>query len=206
MNLTGSAGSIATSPIGNMTERMGHLQQGASTESWLNAGVFLEAWSEIGRQREYHEYNWTVKVDPDTVFLPHRLRTHLANLFATCGDSGSGCYVANCPSEGFHLFGALEVISTSAVSQYIAGMASCRSALEWFGMGEDSFLQECLGFLGVSAVQDNNVIADTSCALRTGSQVPSCSSFSAVAFHPFQHEDEFLDCLYMAGQIHALPE
>mmetsp|Transcript_78672 Transcript_78672/g.202630 ORF Transcript_78672/g.202630 Transcript_78672/m.202630 type:complete len:999 (+) Transcript_78672:99-3095(+) len=44
----------------------------------LNTGVFNRLWTEVIRQGRYRYHDWVVKVDPDAVFFPERLREMLA--------------------------------------------------------------------------------------------------------------------------------
>jgi len=44
----------------------------------LNTGVFNRLWTEVIRQGRYRHHDWVVKVDPDAVFFPERLRQMLA--------------------------------------------------------------------------------------------------------------------------------
>lgn len=42
--------------------------------SALNAPVFHQVWQQVFKEGTYRRHDWTVKLDPDTVFLPDRLR------------------------------------------------------------------------------------------------------------------------------------
>lgn len=43
----------------------------------MNTGVFNRVWAEVVRLGRYRRFGWTVKVDPDAVFFPERLRNVL---------------------------------------------------------------------------------------------------------------------------------
>jgi len=56
--------------------RLGHgFKDGETTSSWLNTLVFIKAWQLVKWDGRYQKHDWTVKVDPDAVFFPERLRT-----------------------------------------------------------------------------------------------------------------------------------
>merc|ERR1711920_1167422 len=50
-----------------------HFQKRKETGAWVNTGMFKQIWKAIGEKGTYKNFDWTVKVDPDAVFLPHRL-------------------------------------------------------------------------------------------------------------------------------------
>merc|ERR1719166_870958 len=53
-----------------------HAKQG-SLEGILNTRIFMNAWDYLDRDGRFRNYDWVVKVDPDAVFFPSRLREHL---------------------------------------------------------------------------------------------------------------------------------
>merc|ERR1719203_729203 len=65
--------------------------------SWLNTENFLLAWNQIIDERRFLCYDWTVKVDPDVVFFPGRLRAHLQKLAS--GGGAAPLYIKNCPMD-----------------------------------------------------------------------------------------------------------
>lgn len=44
----------------------------------LNTEVFIRVWRTVIKMGKYKDFDWIVKLDPDTVFFPHRLRELLA--------------------------------------------------------------------------------------------------------------------------------
>jgi hypothetical protein len=151
-----------------------------------NTEVFLNAWSAIQEHGEFTNLDWTVKVDPDAVVIPDRLRSHLSQ------HSGA-VYVKNCNKypgapEWPMMFGALEALSREAVKTYFEGAERCRNELAWQDWGEDVFLSHCLDLLGVGNVGDYNIIGDDRC---DGSW---CSDGSRAAFHPFKDTGAWEAC------------
>jgi len=54
--------------------------------------LLSSAWDVIGQDAKYQNHDWTVRVDPDTVLLPGRLRVHMKE--KTFRDASQ--YVVNC--------------------------------------------------------------------------------------------------------------
>jgi len=75
-----------------------------------NALLFMHLWDAVNAAGTYKLLDWTVKVDPDAVLLPDRLRYHLKPR------TGQKVFVRNCnafPASGDFpmMYGSLEVIS-----------------------------------------------------------------------------------------------
>jgi hypothetical protein len=151
-----------------------------------NTKLFINAWSAIAQQGLGREQDFTVKVDPDAVLLPDRLRQHLRPA------RGYMVYVRNCnkfpDSPNFPMmFGAIEILSRSALAAYFNGMARCESKLLWQSWGEDLYLGRCLIYLGVRTGDDFKVMVDGLCDKGSYGHTPvqiSCVNNVAAAFHP----------------------
>merc|ERR1712045_730488 len=74
--------------------------------SWVNWGIFYQVWLKIREVGKWETTDYTVKVDPDAVFVPGRLRNYLAS---KKGDSPHGVYYENCKNVQYGFFGNLEV-------------------------------------------------------------------------------------------------
>jgi len=80
---------------------------GGSWNSFVNTDVFVTMWKQVRDNGNYRHYDWTVKVDPDTVFMPDRLRWHLAQQRVP---ADMPVYIKN--AHGVEEFlGAIEVVS-----------------------------------------------------------------------------------------------
>merc|ERR1711920_1208916 len=110
---------------------------GTSTH-FLNTDVFVRAWAKIREEGKYRDHDWVVKVDPDAVFFPSRLRKHVADISKDAYPEGA--YILNCHyTDGkYWFFGALEVISRQAVETYYAGSERCMKELDRGVLGEDT--------------------------------------------------------------------
>jgi hypothetical protein len=155
-------------------------------ETILNANVFMRVWDAVLLDGRYGRHDWVVKVDPDTVFFPDRLKQHLLTLSSS--SKAKGMYFLNCKKTlGF--FGALEVISRSAVETYFKSKALCRESLPWERMGEDFWMHGCLGFVGVEKEIDYDLLSDSYC-----DEQPSPCVSNKVAFHPFKTALSYSKC------------
>jgi len=149
-----------------------------------NTQLFMNVWDAIKTRGRYTQFDWTVKVDPDAVIVPDRLRVHLKP------HTGGKSYIVNCdkPTMTPMMFGSLEALSKGAVQAYFAGAARCHNELQWGGWGEDFFMGKCLDLLGVAKVNDFQLISDGVCK-----QV-NCFDATAAAFHPFKSVGAWLEC------------
>lgn len=169
-----------------------NLQAEAGTkEHILNTEIFLKAWEQVQADGLYMQHDWIVKVDPDAVFFPQRLRDRLVRIAPS--DSGASLYLLNCKLS-FGFFGALEVISRVALMTFYDGLERCKNFLPWRSFGEDMFLQKCLNFLEVAQHADFGLLADAYC----GEQPSPCIS-GKVAFHPFKNVETYLKCVHEAS-------
>mmetsp|Transcript_3806 Transcript_3806/g.12122 ORF Transcript_3806/g.12122 Transcript_3806/m.12122 type:complete len:435 (+) Transcript_3806:72-1376(+) len=155
-------------------------------EHILNTEIFLQAWENVRKEGRYKQYEWVVKVDPDAVFFPDRLRKRLDS---EVQEGGSVLYFLNC-QVSFGLFGALEVFSRKAMEAFYAGLPRCKSEVSWKDVGEDLFMRQCMDHLGVDHAKDYELLADGYCNTQ-----PSPCSSGQVAFHPFKNVEIYLQCV-----------
>jgi len=170
--------------IGNLVSTKVFQPVKNTTTAKTNTEVFMSAWLALREDDRWQTHDWTIKVDPDAVLLPERLRTHLSV------HGSSRVFVTNCNHYRYlpqvtepELFGAVEAYSREAVSAFFQGHSSCRD----YPM-EDYWMQRCLERLGVKAVADLKLISDGRC------EGVNCSDPFAAAFHPFKGADEWAEC------------
>jgi len=165
---------------------------GTTTNSWLNTWIFMQAWKVVHKETTAIQHDWTVKVDPDAVFFPERLRFHVAD--HTPAGGGASLYFMNCNREfggqhtGAKLFGSLEVFSRKALKAYMTGAGKCEEELDWKGWGEDYFMSHCMDHLGVGRVEDFGMLSDKRCWWT------ECTDTWKVSFHDFKDEDSYFEC------------
>mmetsp|Transcript_25104 Transcript_25104/g.83727 ORF Transcript_25104/g.83727 Transcript_25104/m.83727 type:complete len:501 (+) Transcript_25104:78-1580(+) len=156
--------------------------KGALTATWVNTEAFVEAWGVIVHMPEPWKNDWMVKVDPDAVFFPVRLKVHLQEHAVQDADSGAGVFLKNCMTVGdLQLYGSLEVISHKALGALSDRKTRCDGA-DNARMGEDMWLQKCLQTLGGVGLDATGILRDRYCPVG-GSK--DCA-FGAAAFHPYK--------------------
>jgi len=171
----------------------------------MNLGIFREVWKEVLKDGTFWLYDWTVKVDPDTVFFPSRLRPVLHGYKKEIEVHQHGLYLNNCR---FGLHGALEVFSSAAVQALADGWQRCEEHFRrlcsgdcrW---GEDIFVDQCMSeVLLIRREYNKGLLIDESCGPPKNWQ--SCQE-EVIAFHPFASSRKFMNCLNGVGQAgHSL--
>jgi hypothetical protein len=151
------------------------------------AVMFKHAWDAVIKDGRFRTADWTVKVDPDTVFFPRRLCEHLTDLDAP---SENRLFVTICgrylgPPK---MFGGLEVFTRTAVEAYAWGMDRCRLELAYMKMPEDEFMQKCLELLGVSSIFDEHLLGDERC------WPTSCTNITRAAYHAYADVGKYMAC------------
>jgi hypothetical protein len=163
----------------------------------LNTNIFLTIWTKVVSEGLYLEHDWTVKVDPDAVFAPARLR----GILQSYKEVGNGVYLNNCK---YGLHGPVEVLSRRAVQAWSQGWPWCQAHFRerchgdclW---GEDMFMDQCLSkVLGVTRQNDFRLLAEDHCDPPSGWQ--SCTDSSMAAFHPFKTLSGYQHCLQNTGK------
>jgi hypothetical protein len=174
-----------------------HCEKGGEFGTALNTGIFLRIWKKVIEECNWRLHDWTVKVDPDTVFFPQKLRQVLLSRHT---EQDGGVYLNNC-KLGMH--GPIEVFSRNAVRVFWQShqrcidyfYSACRGPCAW---GEDMFIDQCLSkVLQVSRDFDGDMLQESNCNPSNGWK--SCSNPHTVAFHPFKSVGEYSQC-FSAGQ------
>jgi len=157
-----------------------------------NTDVFLNVWKQVKKNKQYLEYDWTVKVDPDAVLVPDRLRAHIRALNPPAFrpiylknnaiDKGLG-------NNGF--LGAVEVFSKQAVQIYLDNWKGCKQS---FGLNasEDGFFKGCMDALGVGFMLDSQMF-------NPDKSPGACSQQDKAAFHPLKQSDQWECCWDIIG-------
>jgi len=177
---------------------------------YVNTPIFYQVWKAIRDHGTYQGYDYTVKVDPATVFIPSRLTSWLVTQVQT----ERGNYWETCKNvqEGF--FGNLEVFNLKAITVLLTNVEDCKLTLCWrntpdcagdwkFGpWGEDLFAQKCMDRHGVAKLTNFNLTISGTCpANRPPDQkqnqdfVPSCFGANTAAVHPFKTTEKYFGCL-----------
>lgn len=158
--------------------------------TFYNTPIFIKIWQHVVLDRRIHSIDWVVKVDPDAVLLPVRLRAflvHHGDDFLETAANNAGIFVNNCK---FGLHGPFELISRRALEVYAQYRKICESD-EKRPPQEDVYLQKCLVKLGVKQVDDFDLMVEDHCEPPTGWE--DCRSDHAV-FHPFKTRESYSEC------------
>jgi len=158
----------------------------------LNTEIFYRVWKKVFEDGIWRLSAWSVKVDPDAVFLAPRLREHVKH-----SEPDADVYLNNC-DQGLH--GPVEVIARGGMRRFDKGLARCRKELEeeWTWTGEDVFLRHCLGLLKVNRVDDFGLLSETHCFYENPPE-DGCVS-GKVSFHPFKDPESYFRCLRQAAK------
>jgi len=166
----------------------------------LNSDIFVRVWEKVFSLRSFQSYEWTVKVDPDAVFLPDRLRQHVSRYLYLSRTSpalypGDRVFLNNC-KDGLH--GPIEVVSRGGMEVFSEGIHRCRRHLqhEFATYGEDVFLRHCLKLLEVSRGDDFGLLTEVACDPFPSQPMPCISG--KVSFHPLKSPEAYFECLGQA--------
>lgn len=174
----------------------------------LNTDVFVKVWHAVVQEGKFKKFDWTIKVDPDTVFFPSRLRdlltkppmSDLLHGPVPCDSCDAelqrAMYLNNCQ---FGLHGPLEVLSRGAVVALVSGLQRC-NALRQLPWGEAWFLDHCLPQLGVRREHQRALLDEERCG-----QHPEPCEAPRVAFHPFKAWNGFQACHEHAKKAGSWP-
>jgi len=173
-----------TELIESSASASGRRLRSGSSATRLSVERFLRVWDAVEQDGRYRKCEWTVKVDPDTVFFPGRLQAYLQKHTTP---EGASLYVLNC-EKPLALYGSLEVLSRRAAEAFLENKGSCQAQLPWQAWAEDYFLRHCLDRLGVNHVNGFSLLGDQRC------KQSSCTDTSKVALNGFQGGSDWLHC------------
>jgi len=163
----------------------------------LNTGVFLRFWDRVLEDKKAWKHDWIVKVDPDTMWMPVRLRALLRTTQGPLGqpEPEKGFYLNNC-HVGLH--GPIEVLSQRALKEYSKNKEACHTGKVSKIGQEDFFLDKCFEKLGITKVNAYNLMLEATLACQEVASAenpdrPPCFS-PQVAFHPFKTTDTWMRC------------
>merc|ERR1712217_771855 len=154
-----------------------------SWSSWVNTGSFVKVWEDVRRDGLWRSHDWTVKVDPDTVFLPDRLRAHIRVLRPP---ADLPIYLQNSDFSDLRFLGAIETVSRNGLKLYFDSYNDCHASLGDHS-GEDGFMKGCFDSIGVGFMNDNDILA-------TPFDQTDCTDGNRVAFHPRKKAADWLAC------------
>jgi len=152
----------------------------------LSSANFMLMWREIKEDGRFRAHDWTVRVSPEAVFFPERLRQKLR---AHTPAGGARLFFQRCdryaPEQSYDL---MQVRSRAAVEAYFQSEESCKAALEWPGWSEEQFFQKCLEWIRVGSVFDAGLLQDAACG------PVRCWDKAAAAYHDYHGRAGYWDC------------
>ncbi|CAK0837601.1 unnamed protein product [Prorocentrum cordatum] len=157
--------------------------------------AFIDHWKAIEEKGHYRKYDWVVKVDPDAVFFPDRLRSHLHQLKVP---AGARVYVEN--SEFRYRPAAPGVLSGEAAELLFSHIDECAEHLG-HQAGQDYFLKACLDAIGANH-QDGISTFRFPRYMDPYAKDP-CSDSKAAAFHPYKKVAAWQKCWQRATEAGA---
>lgn len=152
--------------------------------------VFHTIWKEVKEDKQYLDYDWTVKVEPDVVFIPDRLKDHLNKLKAP---KKPGIYVKNSHAKwGF--IGAVQVYSKEAMNTYFKNHKECSKNM--VTQSEDVYMMTCLDTAGVRYMLDDMMLNDqqTLSYVMDMKDLSYCGDIRFAAYHPYKDLDTWMQC------------
>jgi hypothetical protein len=158
-----------------LTVKQQHEARGYKSKSNIN--FFVEHWDKVRKDDVWAKYDWTVKVDPDTVFFPNRLKLRLDKLNTPAGAS---VYIENIDFK-YKFISALEVLSKAALKLYFSHRSECQEHLGSAG-SEDYFIKACLDAVGARHQSDFSLLRDR----YAEPSMADCTDGDAAAFHYFK--------------------
>jgi len=181
---------------------------GGQWNTRLNTPIFVALWSQVVKDGQFREAAWTVKVDPDAVFMSDRLRQLVGTPVHEGAQHHAGIFANNCEYQK-SMHGPIELFSRRAIEVYGAhGEKECTQKMvhgpgvgnsetfdnlmvEW--QQEDVFMRKCMEKLGAKEIDDFSLLAEESCHWDW----QTCQG-SRVAFHPYKTLSAYQGCLYRA--------
>merc|ERR1712151_752411 len=158
--------------------------------------VFQSIWEEVKDDKQYLDYDWTVKVDPDVVFFPDRLKDHLKTLKAP---KTPGIYVKNSYAK-WGLIGAIQVYSKQAMETYFKHHNECSKGM--VTQAEDMYMMTCLDSAGVRYIRDDMMLNDqnTFNFVVDMQDLSYCTDVRFAAYRPYKDVDNWMQCHVLSDQ------
>jgi len=196
---------LLTLPNGLTTRLVNTSQAAEMAGQWgtaLNTDVFMAVWRAVILDGDYLTVSWVIKVDPDTVWFPDRLRPLLLEQEAKNNTEGQGVYLNNC-QQGMH--GPLEAFSQNAIRTLAQRSKQCfwdENAWGNWQWGEDMWVDQCF----MKTVHERRVfiptlLVEAHCIHWWGWE--SCQAVDRVAFHPFKELWRYKNCVGNALRVSA---
>lgn len=190
--------SFMTTPIGSVDVGLGGGQGPLATGSWVNTVSFLKVWRSMRDSGRYLNFDWTIKVDPDTVFFPEQILPFIARQGAN-----AKVFFNNCPGVVDGFYGSIEIMSRPAVQAMLGAVETCTAQLQASDWGEDLFAQRCMQSTGAVGMAAYDLVEDGNC--QGPGFPPACHPGQAAAFHPFKSPAAWEACYHQVNDALQRP-
>jgi len=164
----------------------------------------MNVWRQVRSDGRYKSYDWTVKVVPDAVFLPDRLRARLLDLRPP---RNTPIYLRTHKFKP-GLAEAPVVLSRSAVQTYLEHEVACAAHLSHNG-DLNLFMRTCLDSSGVGYMADTALLSDKYANIKTyysTSDVTLCADGYPIAFQPYKDDAQWTACHKLATGAKSLQD
>jgi hypothetical protein len=172
-----------------------------------NTPQLLATWQHVLTASNALDYDWTVKIDADTLLIPERLRCLLSYYTQHPEYVDDAVFLAKPDKNsvgGGTVVGQLETLNNEAMHAFKRGFFECRLLQQgqhlasladiMFEGTEDGWFETCMYVLGVRKVVEPNLMGD----VRRNKGVRHEDCFSPIwraAYYPIKDPDEFEECV-----------
>lgn len=161
---------------GSSTFKMHNGKWGSS----MNTPLFIDIWQAVFKAEEYKKYDWTAKVDLDTLLLPGRVKTLLQGRSPREEAEAIGQRTGERVLDG-----PLEILSNTAMEIYAEQAAlDCEDNIPHGAISEDFYLDKCMKRMMVPRRRIENLVNHF-----------GCSEEWFAAYHNLKEVDEMTQCL-----------
>lgn len=182
-------------PTVEILESSLNVPNGGQYATPLNVDLYNEVWQKVFNDGRFADYDWTIKLDMDTVFHPQRLKDVLR---VHCPPRPGGqCDAQYLLNDGSNLHSPIEAFTKEAVQALSqSGFDACNSELpsNYTNQSEDAYMQQCLQILGVKGIQEPNLLMD----FNIHNTVPKVCEANHGSFFPFWDWGGFMSCMGQA--------
>jgi hypothetical protein len=154
-------------------------------QNHLNTEVVVHTWRQVVQDEDFRLTDWTVKVDPDCVFFPGRLRAVLGDL-----EESESTFMLNCQNRQ-SMEAPFQVISRKAVSQYGEQWLACDQLARQYPDQAGVYMQSCLKLVGANSVESWSMFYTTACSKDADGA--ACDA-SHVSFWPLRSVGSWSEC------------
>mmetsp|Transcript_21632 Transcript_21632/g.40746 ORF Transcript_21632/g.40746 Transcript_21632/m.40746 type:complete len:285 (+) Transcript_21632:83-937(+) len=186
--------SNSTIKLGELSARLTHrlpfgvLQTTQFMGHAANTRIFVQLWRKLLDDKEWVHYDWTLKIDPDSVFLPERFQQFaLTDSVVKGAARTNGTIVRNVDNPYIGIYGAMEAISQKAMQVYHGNFATCQPEHP----SEDVYIWHCLRkHLHIKTVDATTALMEK----QDGDQGWERCASAALCFHPFKNSKAWREC------------